>query len=130
MPISFYRYQQGNICISTYVEQLAAHDFCNHLQSTLETLDGSEIRLHFIGDWRRADNCPISYDMLSLISQLLRHRNMGSIVVLGMSPALQFWCNMFGTILGLKYHTTNSLDEAIKQIRAEERITDSVQTIS
>ena len=113
MPVSFYRYQKSKIFISDYIDHIDAAEFRDSLQVALKQLDRAVAPLSFIADWRRAANYPISYDMITFISRVVRHPNMGKIVVLGMNPTLEFWGKLFTSLIGLHYDTANTVQEAL-----------------
>jgi len=116
MSISFYRYQKANIYVADYQDHLESSDLCEHLNVVLQHLERADGPLNFIADWRHADNYPINFDMISLISKLVRHPNMAQIVVVGMNPALLFWGNIFTNMVGLQYQTATSVELAVKLI--------------
>ena len=116
MPISFYRYQKANIYVADYQDHIESGELCDNMSAVLQHLDCAEGPLHFIADWRRADIYPINFDMISLVSKVVRHANMGEIVVIGMNPALQFWANIFKSMIGLHYQTADSIEAALTKI--------------
>lgn len=119
MPISFYRYQKANIYVADYLDHIESSDLCDNMNVALQCLESADAPLNFIADWRHADNYPINFDMISLISKLIQHPNMREIVVIGINPALQFWGNIFASMIGLHYQTAASFEEALKLIRSQ-----------
>src|SRR5260221_4476138 len=75
-------------------------------------LDGASYPLHVIAYWRDADNYPIDFDIVPDMLTMLRHKNMGWIVVVGMNNVLSFWAEFFTKMAGLRYTQCHSIDEA------------------
>ena len=96
----------------TYSASITAHD--QHMANLqfIAYLDAASHPLHVIADWRNANNYPIDFDIVPDMLRMLRHKNMGWIVVIGMNNVLSFWAEMFTKIAGLRYTSRDSVEEA------------------
>src|SRR5258708_38734716 len=113
MPISTSWYQP-HILLLDIRDDVTASEVCNAIAQTIAICDAAQQPIRMISDWRKAACYPIHYDMMSLILQMVQHPNMDWIVVLGMSPTLNFWAKLVSQIARPRYHVADTLDEALE----------------
>lgn len=122
MAINVEWYSDAAVLV-TYTASITAHD--QHLATLqfIAYLDAASQPLNVIADWRNANNYPIDFDIVPDVLKMLRHKNMGWIVVIGMNNVLRFWAEMFTRIAGLRYATCNAVEEAAEflALREQER---------
>lgn len=111
MPITIQWYSSSAVLV-TYTDLITAKQQHEANLKFIAHLNAASSTLHVISDWRNADNYPIDYDIVPDMLAMLRHKNMGWIVVIGMNNVLSFWAEFFTKMAGLRYSTCNTLDEA------------------
>ena len=120
MAINVEWYSDSAVLV-TYTASITAYD--QHLANLqfIAYLDAASQPLHVIADWRNANNYPIDFDIVPDMLRMLRHKNMGWIVVIGMNNVLRFWAEMFTRMAGLRYTTRDSVAEAAEFLSIKEK---------
>jgi hypothetical protein len=93
----------NSVVLVTYADSITASDQHQANLKFIGYLDTAAYPLHVIADWREANNYPIDFDIVPDMQAMLRHRNMGWIVVVGMNNILGFWAELFTRVAGLRY---------------------------
>src|SRR5438132_1046213 len=103
MPTTMSWYQP-HIVLFDIRDHVTASEVCDAIAQTIALCDAAPQPIHLISDWRKAACYPIDYDMMSVILKMIQHPNMDWIVVLGMSPTLNFWAKLVSQITRPRYH--------------------------
>ena len=111
MPITMDWYSRSTVLV-TYRDIITAKGQHEANLKFIVYLDAASYPLHVIADWRDADNYPIDFDIVPDMLTMLRHKNMGWIVVVGMNNVLSFWAEFFTKMAGLRYTQCHTIDEA------------------
>ena len=104
----------------TYTDLITAKGQHEANLKFIDYLDSAAYSLHVIADWRNADNYPIDFDIVPDMLTMLRHKNMGWIVVIGMNNVLAFWAEFFTKMAGLRYTQCNTVEEATQFLALRE----------
>src|SRR5689334_5745224 len=102
MPI-YTSWYQPHILLHDIYDDVTSGDVCDAIAQTIAMCDVASQPIHMIADWRKAAHYPIDYDMVSLIVKMVQHPNLDWIVVLGMSPTLNFWAKLITQIARPRY---------------------------
>jgi hypothetical protein len=95
----------------------------DEVERDLQRLDCAKRTVHLVVDWRRASSYPFNYDMISRISQLLRHPKLGYIFVMGMNPVLSFWAELYTRLTGVKWQKVENINQAVESVTSMESST-------
>ena len=113
MPVTM-SWCQPQILLIDLRDDVTASEVCDAIAETIVRCDTAPQPIHMISDWRKATRYPIDYDMMAMILKMVQHPNLDWIVVLGMSPTLNFWATLVSQIARPRYHVTDTLDEALE----------------
>ena len=81
MPITLEWYSRSAVLV-IYTDLITAKQQHEANLKFIEYLEVASFPLHVIADWRGADNYPIDFDIVPDMLTMLRHKNMGWIVVI------------------------------------------------
>jgi len=113
MPIVISWYQP-HILLIDIRDDVTANEVCAAIAETIARCDAAPQPIRMISDWRKATCYPIDYDMMSLILKMVQHPNMDWIVVLGMSPTLNFWAKLVSQIARPRYRVADTMEDALE----------------
>jgi hypothetical protein len=119
MPITMNWYSRSAVLV-TYTDLITAKGQHEANLKFIAYLEAASHPLHVIADWRNADNYPIDFDIVPDMLTMLRHKNMGWIVVVGMNNVLSFWAEFFTKMAGLHYTQCRSIEEATQFLALRE----------
>ena len=111
MPIASQWYSRSAV-LYIYTDLITAKQQHEANLQFIGYLEAASFPLHVIADWRNADNYPIDFEIVPDMLTMLRHKNMGWIVVVGMNNVLSFWAEFFTKMAGLRYTACNSIEDA------------------
>src|SRR5579885_165983 len=122
MSIAMEWYSRSAVLV-TYTDAITAKQQHEANLQFIAYLDAAAFPLHVIADWHNADNYPIDFDIVPDMLKMLRHRNMGWIVIVGMNNVLSFWAEFFTKMAGLRYTHCDSIEEAAQFLRVDRKST-------
>jgi hypothetical protein len=110
-------HEPGRIFLCTYSGQVTADEITSDLQTILRHLDSATGPLHVIVDWRAATDYPYFADFIFPGLKILRHRNMGWIVLVGENRTVKLWVDLFEHIEDFRYKIVPSFEDATAFLR-------------
>jgi hypothetical protein len=116
MPVDINWYDD-NILLVEYSRSLSVDEVNSAREKIIAQLDSARRKTHMIADWRKATNTPLRYSMRPRVLDLLRHRNLGTVAIVGINAVLAFWAELYSKRGGLRYVTANSVEEAAQALR-------------
>jgi hypothetical protein len=112
-------YSRSSVLV-TYTDLITAKQQHEANLKFIDYLEVASLPLHVIADWRGADNYPIDFDIVPDMLTMLRHKNMGWIVVIGMNNILSCWAEFFTKMAGLRYTHCETVEEAAQFLLGRE----------
>jgi hypothetical protein len=116
MPVDVNWYDE-KILLVEYSRSLSVDEVNSAREKVITQLDSAKGKTHIIADWRKATNTPLRYSMRPRVLDLLHHRNMGTVAIVGINAVLAFWAELYTKRGGLRYVTANSVEEAAQVLR-------------
>jgi hypothetical protein len=120
MPVEL-KWYDDNILLVEYSRSLSVEEVNSAREEIIGQFDSAQHKVNMIEDWRKATNTPLRYSMRPRVLDLLHHRNMGTVAIVGINAVLAFWAELYTKRGGLRYVTANSVEEAARMLRQIDR---------
>jgi hypothetical protein len=106
----------NQILVHDYGESPTDQDVLGLVTETCAYLDRATHPIYMIADWRHATRVPLNFDMIGLISKMIKHRNVDTIFILGITPLLSFWIDVYARVTGFRWKKANNYDEVVEAV--------------
>jgi hypothetical protein len=116
MPVEI-KWYDDQILLVEYSRSLSVEEVNSAREKIIGRLDTAKQTAHVIADWRKATNTPLRYSMRPRVLDLIHHRNMGTVAIVGINAVLAFWAELYTKRGGLRYVTAHSVEEAALMLR-------------
>jgi hypothetical protein len=114
MAFAMYWYELDSILIAECAGYLRIDVQAELFDWIAAQLDGAAHKVDLILEWRGADARSFCDGIAASTLGALKHPNMGQVAIVGMTPALHEWIDVFATIYGVKYVACQTVIEAAR----------------
>jgi hypothetical protein len=104
----------NTIVLATFEGATTAGEFRRAMEIFIGYLDAATHPIAAIIDWRAATATPLLSAILSRALEVILHRNLGWIVVVGPTPFLMAWINILSRLSPFLYRTVLTVEEALQ----------------
>jgi hypothetical protein len=110
-------HEPGKTLACTYSGKVTPEDLTGPLEKIRKHFDDAASPLNVIVDWRQATDYPFFADFMFQGLKLIRHKNMGWIVLVGEDRTLKLWVDLFANISNFRYKIVSTFEEATEFLR-------------
>src|SRR5687768_5286284 len=116
MAFAMYWYEVDSILIAECSGYLRIDVQAELFSWVAAQFDGAAHTIDLILEWRDSDTRSFADGIAASTLGALKHPKMGRIAIVGMTPALHQWIDVFATVYGVKYIVCESVADAAREL--------------
>ncbi len=121
LPYDIHWYEPDRILLVTYARNVTVEEVNDARESVIGCLDAAPGTVHIIADWRKATAHPLRYGMRPRVLDVINHRRMGQVAIVGTNAVLAFWAELYAKRGGLRYLVAAGVEEAAQMLKQSDK---------
>lgn len=117
MPFEFRYIEEPHISLATFTGKVTPEDVNEAAVLSTQALDRCTDVHYMISDLSQKPTFAFNALKTTGASQLMKHPHFGWIIIIGLNPVVNFWLELLGHTIHLKFRVFRTLEEGLEFIK-------------